>query len=110
MSDSGDLTQNTWLAGLLGLGPNANAVPPQAFLAALQNVVRALNAQTQATKINPFLSYTFATLPASPGVGLVAVVTDSNTNVWGANIAGGGANKVLAIWGGSQWTVVGKLI
>lgn len=51
---------------------------------------------------------TFATLPASPVAGMVAYVTDSNTVVWGATIAGSSTNKVLAFYNGSAWTVAGK--
>jgi len=50
----------------------------------------------------------FASLPGSPTVGQLANVSDSNTNVWGATIAGTGGNHVLARWNGSNWTVVGK--
>ena len=53
-------------------------------------------------------SFTFATLPATPTVGMEVVITDSNTNVWGANIAGGGANNVSARYNGANWTVTGK--
>lgn len=49
----------------------------------------------------------FASLPASPTVGMKRCITDSNTVVWGATIAGGGANKVLAWFNGTNWTVVG---
>ena len=52
-------------------------------------------------------SSTFANLPAG-ATGMFRVVTDSNTNTWGATIAGGGANVVLAWYNGSNWTVVGK--
>lgn len=51
--------------------------------------------------------YTFAALPAGE-TGMVATVTDSNTAVWGAAIAGGGANTVLAFYNGAAWTVAGK--
>lgn len=50
---------------------------------------------------------TFANLPASPVAGTLATITDSNTATWGATIAGGGANNVLARYNGSAWTVVG---
>lgn len=50
----------------------------------------------------------FASLPALPLVGMTYVVTDSNTNTWGANIAGGGSNTVLAWYNGTNWTVIGK--
>lgn len=51
---------------------------------------------------------TFANLPASPVAGMMATVTDSSTATWGATIAGGGANVVLAFYNGTAWTVAGK--
>jgi len=51
----------------------------------------------------------FATVNASsPPAGSLAYITDSNTATWGATIAGGGANHVLA-WrnNAGNWTVVG---
>lgn len=53
-------------------------------------------------------SSTFANLSGSPSVGDRAIVTDSTTVVWGATIAGGGANTVFAWWNGAHWTVMGK--
>lgn len=53
-------------------------------------------------------SFKFANLPASPAVGMYAVVTDSNTVTWGATIAGGSTHKVLAFYNGSNWTVAGS--
>jgi hypothetical protein len=50
---------------------------------------------------------TFANLPGTPVAGMLATVTDSNTATWGATIAGGGANNVLARYNGTNWTVVG---
>lgn len=38
----------------------------------------------------------------------IAVVTDSDTVVWGDPIAGSGADTVLAWWNGTDWSVVGK--
>lgn len=52
-------------------------------------------------------SSTFATLPLNPMVGQLRVVTDSTTATWGAVIAGGGANVVLAWFNGTDFTVVG---
>lgn len=54
------------------------------------------------------VSLPFASLPATPVAGMEANITDSNTNVWGANIAGGGANNVSARYNGANWTVTGK--
>lgn len=53
-------------------------------------------------------SGTFANRPASPGTGALYIFTDSNTAVWGAAIAAGGANTVLGFYNGSAWTVVAK--
>lgn len=50
----------------------------------------------------------FASLPVAPEEGMMAWVNDSNTAVWGATIADGGANKVLAVFNGTTWTVAGK--
>jgi len=49
----------------------------------------------------------FADLPATPEEGWQVPVTDSNTATWGATIAGGGANNVLAYYNGTNWTVMG---
>jgi hypothetical protein len=45
---------------------------------------------------------------ASAGEGALAVVTDSNTNTWGATVAGSGSNHVLAYCNGTNWTVAAK--
>ncbi len=50
----------------------------------------------------------FAALPAAPAEGMLCSVTDSNTATWGATIAAGGANHVLAYYNGTNWTVAGK--
>ncbi len=50
----------------------------------------------------------FAALPAVPVEGMLVAVTDSNTATWGATIAGGGSNHVLAYYNGTNWTVAGK--
>lgn len=49
----------------------------------------------------------FAALPACAAgtAGQMAWITDSSTITFGATIAGAGANKVLAICDGSNWTV-----
>lgn len=53
----------------------------------------------------PSPAVTFANLPASPTEGMIKGVTDSNTATFGATIAGGGANRVLAYFDGTNWTV-----
>lgn len=42
------------------------------------------------------------------GTGTLANISDSNTNVWGALVGGGGTNHVLVRYNGANWTVVGK--
>ena len=49
----------------------------------------------------------FANLPGSPDEGMLHGVSDSSTAVWGATIAGSGANHVLAYYDGTNWTVAG---
>lgn len=52
----------------------------------------------------------FGDLPTVPaGEVMLAVVTDSTVNAWGATVAGSGSNVVLALGDDTQaWTVVGK--
>jgi len=50
----------------------------------------------------------FAELDTTPYVGQMANISDSNTATWGANVAAGGSNRILARWNGTNWTVVGK--
>lgn len=56
----------------------------------------------------PATEIAFADAPANPFVGQLINFTDSNTATWGASVAAGGANHVLARWNGAAWTVVGK--
>lgn len=49
----------------------------------------------------------FASLPTGVN-GMIARVTDSNTNTWGDVISGGGSNNVLAFFNGTDWTVFAK--
>lgn len=51
---------------------------------------------------------TYAELPANPVQGMQIAITDSMTTTWGDVITGGGADKVLAHWNGSAWTVAAK--
>jgi len=50
---------------------------------------------------------TYANRPGTPVAGMVVYITDSSTATWGATIAGSGANKVLAFYNGTNWTVAG---
>jgi len=61
-----------------------------------------------ALTLRPLTLSQLNTLSPAPTEGSLAAVTDSNTNVWGATIAGGGTNNVLAFYNNSVWTVAGK--
>jgi len=65
------------------------------------------NAFTALQDMLPKGVLTFTTLPNIPIVGMLRVISDSNTNVWGAVAAGGGANQVLVWYNGTNWTVAG---
>ena len=77
--------------------------PPQwlAMLAVLDH-------QTFKAGVFKATAKTFATLPSSPVAGMQAYITDCNTTTWGATAAGGGANKVMVWYNGTNWTVMGK--
>lgn len=60
---------------------------------------------TRALKVPTFA---FAALPAAPATGMLAIVNNSTTVVWGATITAPGANTVLAFYNGANWTVAGK--
>jgi len=49
----------------------------------------------------------FSALPSTPTAGMLRGISDSNTVVWGAAIAGGGANVVLGFFDGVSWKVTG---
>jgi hypothetical protein len=88
-------------------------VNEQLRVQALQNMVQALNVLQQilATNLANVISVrvgTFSSLPASPIEGMLAGISDSTTNTWGATITGGGSFHVLGHYDGNSWTVVGK--
>lgn len=51
---------------------------------------------------------TFAGLPQRVAAGTMAIITDSTVNTWGAVISGGGTFTVLALFNGTNWTVLGQ--
>ena len=51
---------------------------------------------------------TYANRPGTPVAGMVIYVTDSTVTTAGSTVAGGGANKVLAWYNGTNWTVIGN--
>lgn len=68
----------------------------------IQGAKRQLDRQTGSTTV-----LTFATLPT--GVeGMMIPISDSNTNTWGATVAGGGSFHILAYFNGSVWTCAAK--
>lgn len=94
--DGSDITLDE-LLNLEALG-NADLT---AAMAACQAIVDAAHARVLLSPTH------FASLP-TPTAGMLAYIDDSNTVVWGATIAGGGSNKVLAFYNGTNWTVAGK--
>jgi hypothetical protein len=77
----------------------------------LNGLIKATNAWISAKRLNAIAGNT-AALPtcgsATAPEGSLASVTDANSNVWGAGVAGGGANHILAYCDGSGWTISGK--
>jgi hypothetical protein len=62
---------------------------------------------------DPFINvakYTFATLPATPNQGNMAVITDATSGLaWGASVTSGGSSTSYLTWfNGTNWTVMGK--
>jgi len=60
----------------------------------------------QLSEFSEFTGRTFATRPSSPVAGMIFYFTDSTVNTWGSTITGGGTNKVLGWYNGTNWTVV----
>jgi hypothetical protein len=55
------------------------------------------------------VSYTVGTLPASPSVGRIAVVTDGTSGLsWGSTVTGGSSTTYLVWYNGTSWNVIGK--
>jgi hypothetical protein len=52
-------------------------------------------------------AYTVATLPATPGTGMIARVSDASAPVIGTTVAGNGAAYALVNYNGANWTVIG---
>lgn len=96
IEDGGILIGET-LSGKLNLGT----------LSAGTGISIANGAGSITIKSSTATALTFATLPAGV-LGDLRVITDCNTVTWGANAAGGGSNKVLVWYNGTNWTVFGK--
>lgn len=100
-SSSNAIVAATTSAGNVAVSAAGNATGSYGVLA---------NAITQAYPLG-ISGHPFSFVSGSCGAlvaGAVAVVTDSNTNTWGATIAAGGANIVLAFCDGTNWTVAAK--
>lgn len=68
------------------------------------------NAQTASfSNCNTTPLWTFSQLPTGGNLleGDEFDITDSNTATWGATVAGGGSNRALVRYNGTNWTVVG---
>jgi hypothetical protein len=52
-------------------------------------------------------AYTVATLPGTPGTGMIARVTDALAPTIGMTVAAGGAAYALVNYNGANWTVIG---
>lgn len=64
-----------------------------------------------ATSVNGSINLapsTFTSLPPTPTVGTIAVITDGSTSTWGAAVTGGSTLAVMVWYNGSNWTVAGK--
>jgi hypothetical protein len=61
------------------------------------------NAETHLTGVIVLEGYTFATLPASPVVGMRTYITDSAFPTYYTNAAGGGTYKAPVFYDGSNW-------
>ena len=83
-------TDQDWVLG--------NNKPTQAFALALTQLF------AQGMR-NPISGALFGNLPSPATAGAIAYVTDSTVNTWGSVVAGGGGNKVLAFYNGTNWTV-----
>lgn len=85
----------------------ASLSSPAVDLVAIRDTGDTADVHLRALTVRPN-AVAFASLPGTPVVGMICGVTDSNTVVWGATVAAGGANFVLAVYNGSVWTVIGK--
>lgn len=66
-------------------------------------------AGVELTRMPQAPAFAYAGLPSNPQRGMIAVVTDANSNAWGDVIGSGGGTDVVLVWyNGSAWTVVGK--
>lgn len=66
------------------------------------------NDESTVTVLSPTAEIAFAAAPSAPVVGQQVNFSDSNTATWGATVAAGGTDHILARWNGTNWTVVGK--
>jgi hypothetical protein len=75
--------------------------------AAAQTTANAALPKAGGTMTGPLVlkSYTVATLPAAPGAGATAIVTDSSGTTFAAALIGGGANTVPVYYNGTSWRI-----
>ena len=90
----------------LGTGGSNEIVIGQGALGNGSNTItlgNANNEETHLTGVVVLEGYTFATLPASPVVGMRTYITDSAFPTYYTNAAGGGTYKVPVFYDGSNW-------
>jgi hypothetical protein len=60
-----------------------------------------------AANVQAATAYTVATLPGTPGTGMIARVSDALAPAIGTTVAAGGAAYALVNYNGANWTVIG---
>lgn len=106
-----DLYSNDVVVQLLAVAGDAGYIgtysPLILYSAGVNALTFDINQKGTFEKPLAIVGFAFAGLPAGPVAGTIAYITDSNTTTWGATVAGGGANKVLAWFNGTNWKVIG---
>lgn len=94
-------------SGVGGTGTAANGADGTIALKVGSTTIATVSSDRMTfAKVARLTPMAFGSLPTG-AEGMLAWVNDSNTATWGATVAGGGANKVLANFNGTNWTVVG---
>jgi hypothetical protein len=83
----------------------ATGLPTQTFYQFMASAFpRGVDVLADVLRLTPLL---FRQLPARPVEGMLASVSDSAANTFGATVTGGGGSNVLAYYNGRHWTVAG---
>lgn len=104
----GIIVESGYVSGGATAGSNSGiTVRDQAVAGAANYAIRTGTGLVSFGDVVKLGEFAFADLPTATA-GSLAYVNNSNTATWGATIAGGGVNKVLAFFNGTNWTVAGK--